>query len=150
MPSRLIGKEVQVRLYADRVEVYYKGHLVDGMARVHGEREANVNYHHVIGSSRPWPGAGSGAKARSLRPLPLQGATVPHHAFPASLRRPRKWSGERADVEYVRILHLAATTMEATVGSALALLLEAGGEPFDYTAVGTWRRPGHPRPRRSR
>ena len=56
MPSRLIGKEVQVRLYADRVEVYYKGHLVEGMARVHGEREANVNYRHVIGSSRSWPG----------------------------------------------------------------------------------------------
>ena len=35
----------------------------------------------------------------------------------------REWRGERADVEYVRILHLAATTMEATVDSALSLLL---------------------------
>ena len=43
----------------------------------------------------------------------------------------REWRGERADVEYVRILHLAATTMEATVDSALSLLLEAG-QPFDY------------------
>ena len=33
-------------------------------------------------------------------------------------------------MEYVRILHLAATTMEATVDSALSLLLEAG-ESFD-------------------
>ena len=46
----------------------------------------------------------------------------------------REWRGERADVEYVRILHLAATTMESTVDSALALLLEAGG-PFDYGMV---------------
>ena len=46
----------------------------------------------------------------------------------------REWRGERADVEYVRILHLAATTMEATVDSALALLLEAG-RPFDYAEV---------------
>ena len=46
----------------------------------------------------------------------------------------RKWQGERADVEYVRILHLAATTMEATVDSALALLLETG-RPFDYAEV---------------
>ena len=38
----------------------------------------------------------------------------------------KRWRGERADVEYVRILHLAATTMESTVDSALALLLEAG------------------------
>ena len=33
-------------------------------------------------------------------------------------------------MEYVRILHLAATTMESTVDSA-SLLLEAG-DPFDY------------------
>ena len=46
----------------------------------------------------------------------------------------REWRGERADVEYVRILHLAATTMEATVDSALSLLLEAGGA-FDYAEV---------------
>ena len=44
VPSRLIGKEVQIRLYADWVEVYYKGHLVEGMGRVHGEGEVNVNY----------------------------------------------------------------------------------------------------------
>ena len=37
-------------------------------------------------------------------------------------------------MEYVRIVHLAATTMEATVDSALSLLLEAG-EPFDYAQV---------------
>ena len=37
-------------------------------------------------------------------------------------------------MEYVRILHLAATTMEATVDSVLALLLETG-RPFDYTEV---------------
>ena len=50
VPSRLIGKEVQIRLYSDWVEVYYKGHLVEGMARVRGEGESNVNYRHVIGS----------------------------------------------------------------------------------------------------
>ena len=37
-------------------------------------------------------------------------------------------------MEYVRILHLAATTMEATVDSALSLLLEAG-QHFDYAEV---------------
>ena len=37
-------------------------------------------------------------------------------------------------MEYVRILHLAAITMEATVDSALSLLLEAG-QPFDYAEV---------------
>lgn len=46
----------------------------------------------------------------------------------------KQWRGERADVEYVRILHPAATTMEANVDSALSLLLEAG-QPFDYAEV---------------
>ena len=56
VPSRLIGKEVQIRLYADWAEVYYKGHLVERMARVRGEGEANVNYRHVISLVRK-PGA---------------------------------------------------------------------------------------------
>ena len=46
----------------------------------------------------------------------------------------KQWRGERADVDYVRILRLAATTMKATVDSALSLLLETG-QPFDYAEV---------------
>ena len=55
--SRLIGKEVQIRLYTDWVEVYYKGHLVERMERVRGEGEAHVNYRHVIGYLVRKPGA---------------------------------------------------------------------------------------------
>ena len=55
--------------------------------------------------------------------------------------------GKGPDVEYVRILHLAATTMEATVDSALSLLLEAG-QPFDYAAVRDLAEPKVPKPRR--
>ena len=43
----------------------------------------------------------------------------------------RGWRGERADVEYVRILHLAATTMQSKVDGALGRLLESGLS-FDY------------------
>ena len=39
-----------------------------------------------------------------------------------------------ADIEYVRILHLAASTTEADVEAALVLALEAG-ERFDAEAV---------------
>ena len=38
----------------------------------------------------------------------------------------RQWRGERADVEYVRIQHLAATTMEATAGQR-AVVAAGGG-----------------------
>ena len=36
VPSRLIGVMVDVRLYPDHVEVYYKGHLVESMERIRG------------------------------------------------------------------------------------------------------------------
>ena len=126
VPSRLIGKEVQIRLYADWVEVYYKGHLVERMERVHGDGEANVNYRHVIGSLVRKPGAFARYRFREQ--------LFPTMHFRLTYDALRQWRGERADVEYVRILHLAATTMAATVDSALSLLLEAG-ESFDYAEV---------------
>ena len=105
-PSRLINKEVQVRLYADWMEVYYKGHLVERMARVHGDGEANVNYRHVIGSLVRKPGAFARYRFRAQ--------LFPTMHFRLAYDALREWRGERADVEYVRFLHLAATTMEAT------------------------------------
>ena len=137
VPSRLIGKEVQIRLYADWVEVYYKGHRVERMERVRGEGEANVNYRHVIGSLVRKPGAFARYRFRAQ--------LFPTMHFRLTYDALRQWRGERADVEYVRILHLAATTMEATVDSALSLLLEAG-ESFDYAEV---RGPGRAQGARS-
>ena len=97
---------------------------MEGMARVRGEGESNVNYHHVIGSLVRKPGAFARYRFRDQ--------LFPTMSFRLAYDALREWRGERADVEYVRILHLAATTMEATVDSAL--LLEAG-DPFDYAAV---------------
>jgi len=44
------------------------------------------------------------------------------------------WHGERADVEYVRLLHLAATGSEGAVAQALTSLLSAR-RAFDYHVV---------------
>ena len=99
------------------MEVYYKGHLVERMERVHGDG----------------PSLGRWCASPAPLPAPFPGAAVSHHAL-QGYDALREWRGERADVEYVRILHLAATTMEATVDSALSLLLEAG-QPFDYAEV---------------
>ena len=109
VPSRLIGKEVQIRLYADWVEVYYKGHLVERMERVSGEREAHVNYRHVIGSLVRKPGAFARYRFREQ--------LFPTRHFRLAYDALRGWRGERADVEYVRILHLAATTTKPPRGS---------------------------------
>jgi hypothetical protein len=58
------------------------------------------------------------------------GTLVFRHAYDALVG----WRGERADIEYVRILHLAASTMERDVEAALMVLLEQR-TPFDYHAV---------------
>jgi hypothetical protein len=42
--------------------------------------------------------------------------------------------GERADIEYLRILHLAATAGEARVVAVLAAVLDQAGG-FDYVTV---------------
>ena len=126
VPSRLINKEVQIRLYSDHLEVYYKGHFVERMARVRGDGEVNVNYRHVINSLVRKPGAFARYRFREQ--------LFPSMHFRLAYDALREWRGERADVEYVRILHLATTTMEANVDSALSLLLEAE-RPFDYAEV---------------
>ena len=136
VPSRLIGKEVQVRLYAEHLEVYYKDRLVERMERIRGEREARVDYRHIIGSLVRKPGAFARYRFREQM--------FPTMTFRLSYDALKRWRGERADVEYVRILHLSATTMESTVDSALALLLEAG-EPLDYGTVKELANPASPR-----
>ena len=90
VPSRLIGKEVQIRLYADWVAVYYKDHLVERMERVHGEREANVNYRHVIGSLVRKPGAFARYRFREQ--------LFPTRHFRLAYDALRQWRRERADV----------------------------------------------------
>ncbi len=126
VPSRLIGMMVDVRVYTDEVEVYYKGHLVVSMDRVRGKGEALIDYRHVIGSLVRKPGAFARYRFREQM--------FPTHTFRLAYDAMWGWKGERADVDYVRILHLAATTMECEVDRALRRLLESRVR-FDYAVV---------------
>ena len=42
VPSRLIGTAVDAKVYADHIEVYYKGHLVESMERLHGTEQGQT------------------------------------------------------------------------------------------------------------
>jgi len=126
VPSRLCGHEVEVRQYADYLEVYYKGQMVERLQRVRGEQKARIDYRHIIWSLVRKPGAFARYRFRE-------------HLFPTQVFRQAydalsRWHGGRADVEYVRILHLAASTLEARVERALSQLLLTG-QSFDYAAV---------------
>jgi len=126
VPSRLKGKHVELRQYPDVVEVWYAQRLTETMPRLRGERTHRIDYRHVIWSLVRKPGAFARYKFREE----LFPSLVFRQAYDALTR----WRGERADVEYVRILHLAASTMESEVEAAVATLLEQGA-PFDYHAV---------------
>ena len=126
VPSRLIGTVGDARVYADHIEVYYKDHLVESMERLHGTGEAQIDYRHIIGSLVRKPGAFARYRFREQM--------FPTRTFKLAYDALCDWRGERADVEYVRILHLAATTMESKVDRALGRLLESGLS-FDYAMV---------------
>ena len=55
--SRLIGERVQVRVWADQVEVYYGGRRQARMPRLRGEGKHRIDYRHVIHSLVRKPGA---------------------------------------------------------------------------------------------
>lgn len=125
VPSWLIGHDVEVRQHPDEVELLYAGKLVETMPRIRGEKPARIDYRHVIWSLLRKPGAFTRYRYRE--------ELFPSLTFRRAYDALQTWT-ERADVEYVRILHLAASTMESAVESALAELL-ASGDGFDYVKV---------------
>ena len=135
VPSRLRGHEVEVRQYANRLEVFYQGQLVEEMPRLRGGREHRIDYRHVIWSLVRKPGAFARYRYREeLFPTPT---------FREAYDALSGFRGERADIDYVRILHLAASTMEASVERVLRDLLDSGVR-FDYAMVREQATPKRP------
>jgi hypothetical protein len=135
VPARLIGERVRVLLHHDHVEVYYAGQLVERLPRLRGRRGARIDYHHVIWSLVKKPGAFARYRWRE--------ELFPTLVFRRAYDALRSFHGERADGEYVRILHLAATTGEAVVERGLLALLD-GAEGFDADRVRHAVRPERP------
>jgi hypothetical protein len=126
VPSRLIGHDVEVRQHASVVELYYAGKLVETMPRLRGSKSARIDYRHVIWSLVRKPGAFARYRFREE----LFPTIVFRQAYDSLGER----LAERADVEYVRILHLAASTLETRVEEVLSGLL-GSGQAFDYVRV---------------
>ena len=126
VPARLIGHTIEARLFADVVEVRYRGQVVQTMPRLRKEDEHRIDYRHVIGWLVRKPGAF--ARYRYREDL------FPSVTFRRTYDRLVESHGDRADVEYVRILKLAATHGEAAVEAGLAGLLGHAAH-FDYARV---------------
>jgi hypothetical protein len=118
VPSRLIGERVRVRLFEHRVEVYYAEALELSCERLRG-KGVRIDYRHVIWSLVRKPGA----FARYVYREELYPSVTFRRAYDAiQAVQP----GIKGDVEYLRILHLAASTIEAEVEQALLVLLAEG------------------------
>ena len=126
VPSRLIGHELEVLQHPNHLEVYYQGKLTLELPRLRGSDVVRIDYRHIIWSLVRKPGAFARYKFRE--------ELFPTLTFRRAYDALVSSRGERADIEYVRILHLAASTMQGPVERALDELL-AGGDRFDYVAV---------------
>jgi hypothetical protein len=122
VPSRLAREVVRVRIFDERLEVFFGGEPQLTVARLQGRNGHRINYRHIIWSLVRSPGAFERYRYRDdLFPTLAFRRTYDALCAAQAVRN--------AEVEYVRILHLAASTMETDVAQALARLLAAGTVP---------------------
>jgi transcriptional regulator with XRE-family HTH domain len=126
VPSRLIGLQVTARLHPTQVEILYNGRSLEAFPRLRGKGARRIDYRHVIGSLVRKPGAFPRYRFRE--------ELFPTLAFRRAYDHLLEHRAGRADVHYLKILHLAATTMECDVDAALQVLLESD-LIFDSTHV---------------
>jgi transposase InsO family protein len=122
VPPRLMRHKVRVRIFEQRLVVFYEGVAVQEMARLRGRSHHAINYRHVIWSLVQKPGAFARYRYRE--------ALFPNLVFRRTYAALQQaYPGIQADAAYLRVLHLAASTLECEVQAALELLLEGGQVP---------------------
>jgi hypothetical protein len=121
VPSRLIGTTLLVRVRAETLEGYVGSSHALTLPRLVGKQQHSIDYHHIIWSLVRKPGAFAAYRYRD--------DLFPTTTFRLAYDRLVSDRATRADHEYVRLLHLAASTAESEVETALSLLLEAGKLP---------------------
>jgi hypothetical protein len=114
--SRLIGEEIQVRLYAEHLEVCYGQRCLERIPRLRGEGKHRIQYRHIIDWLVRKPGAFENYRYRE--------ELFPNHRFRMAYDELRRRHPSRAAKEYLEILHLAARDNEAAVDNALRMLLD--------------------------
>jgi len=127
VPSRLIGEMLKVRLYEDRIEARFGDKVQLECERLIGRNQHRIDYRHVIWSLVRKPGA----FARYVYREEMFPSLVFRRVYDA-IQTPHH--GVKGDLEYLRILHLAASTMQSDVETVLADIL-AAGKPIESEAV---------------
>lgn len=121
LPARLIGHEVKVRVEAEELEVRYGTQVVERMPRLLGSKQHRINYRHLIRWLVRKPGAFENYRYRD--------ELFPSLTFRRAFDTLRERVPGSATIEYLRVLLLAANTLESDVVTALELILDAGEVP---------------------
>ena len=131
VPSRLIGVQVEVRVYGEWIEVWYAQKQMVRMPRLHGEDQVRIDYRHIVHTLVRKPGAFADYRYRAE----LFPNSTFRRAYDA-LRRTHT-APIRADRCYLAILYLAATQSESGVTHALERLLN-DKKPLTTAQVQAW------------
>jgi hypothetical protein len=124
--SRLIGEQVEVRVYANHLEVWYGQKQVERLPRLRGRKKHHINYRHIIDWLVRKPGAFEDYRYRE--------DLFPTSRFRMAYDALRESMASRASQQYVQILYLAARESESAVDDALRVLLEEE-RPVTFEAV---------------
>jgi hypothetical protein len=118
VPSQLIGEAVEVRVFAERLAVWYGGVCVAEMERLRGTGGQAINYRHVIHSWVRKPGAFAHYR--------YQPSLFPRLIFRVAYDQLCEQYPATAERQYVKLLELAATGSEEQVANALQQLVASG------------------------
>ncbi|HZM33312.1 MAG TPA: IS21 family transposase [Burkholderiales bacterium] len=139
VPPRLKGERLVVRLSDLELEVYYGGRRQLVIERLRGEGKHRIDYRHVIWSlvKKPW------ALARYRYREALFPTPVFRRAYDVLVEA---LAERRGELEYLRVLHLAAASFEHEVASAVEQLLGQGHLPTfaEVRALAPERKPAVP------
>jgi transposase InsO family protein len=116
VPSRLIGARVDVRLYAEHLEIWYAQKKLETLPRLRGRKGHRINYRHVIGWLVRKPGAFEHYRYRD--------DLFPTSHFRMAYDTLMRQSPGRGHKTYLRILLLAARKNETAVDEALRFLID--------------------------
>jgi hypothetical protein len=111
VPSRLIGENVNVRVYSDFIEIWYADKCQEKITRIKTEKGRYIQYPHVIDSLIRKPGA--------FNDYVYKEDLFPSTIFRISYDRLTSLYPSSANKQYVQILHLAAHQGEEKVEGIL-------------------------------
>jgi hypothetical protein len=115
--SRLIREKITVRLFADYLEIWHGQSHIENIPRLRGSGNYHIQYRHIIDWLVRKPGAFENYRYRS--------DLFPSSRFRMAYDMLRQGhSVNKADKEYLLILHLAAKEEESAVDEALRYLFD--------------------------